>query len=136
MESPLPRPGTDVHLVIRNHSAYHRAKPTWSLRATVIDTLWWEKTAGTFCVLLPNDEIPVRVIHMRDVVTINGQMVEGWHRSPEKAKKWQVESNSFRDLFYIVSFDGQQWECTCRGFAFHKHCTHIRQVQHEQSCAM
>lgn len=133
MITPKPRPGTDVHLVLVELAHWVHTRPTWVLDGTVIDTFWWEKDPGTFCLFVPGTEVPLRVIHMKHVVSINKQLVEGWNLPSPKSLSWRIESNSYRDQFYTVSFDGE-WRCTCRGFAFHRNCTHIRHVQGEQKC--
>jgi hypothetical protein len=128
MPTPKPKPGTDVHLVLVERGAYRHAKPTWVMEGTVVDNFWWERRLDVFCLLVLNEDVPERVVRMRDVVSINGVMVEGWDGPSTKALTWRVESNSFNGLTYTVSFDGD-WRCTCKGFAFHRSCTHIRQKQ-------
>lgn len=132
----IPKPGTQVHLVLREFSAYRYAKPTRVLDATVIDKFWWERDRGVFCVMVPFDEVPTRSIRMDHVVSINGEVVSGWDEpNGPQIQEWAVESSSGPD-FYRVTFDGQNWRCGCRGFSFHRHCRHIDQIQgklHETS---
>lgn len=131
--TPLPKPGTDVHLVLINRTPSPDSKPTYVLNATVIDTFDWEKDRDVFCVLVPSAEVIERVIHMGNVVSINGVMVEGWNVPPQTAKTWKVESNSTRNEFYTVAFDGRYWMCTCRGYGFHRTCSHIKSIQQQES---
>lgn len=131
----VPRPGSQVHLVIKEFTAYRHAKPNWTLDATVIDKFWWERDPGAFSVLVPGDEVPTRLIHMKNVISINGEMVEGWDQPLPKAKTWQVESNSTRGQYYTVQFDGNHWKCDCRGFRFHNHCTHCDQIREKEHAA-
>jgi len=132
--TPKPKPGTDVHLVLLEYGAYRNAKPTWVLDGTVIDTFWWEKQdPQVFCLLVPGDEVPERVIRMADVVSINGELVRGWDEVSSNIRTWEVESNSGPGT-YVVSFDGQDWKCECKGFAYHRHCSHIQKIQRELEC--
>lgn len=126
--TPKPRPGNDVHLVMVEHSAYRHAKPTWVLDGTVIDTFPWERDPEVFCLLVPGDEVPTRSVRMSRVVSINGQLVEGWNEPRASHLEWTVESASGPGQ-YKVTFDGQHWQCGCKGFAYHRHCRHIDEIR-------
>lgn len=129
MNTSMPKPGSEVHLVMREHSAYRYAKPTWILDGTVIDTFQWEKDPGTFSVMVPFDQVPLRSIRMKNVVSINGELVRGWDElQGAQIQRWSVESASGPGK-YDVTFDGHRWHCECKGFAYHMHCHHLRMIQ-------
>jgi hypothetical protein len=120
---------------MREHSAYRYAKGSWVLDGTVIDTFWWERDKGTFCLLVPGDEVPLRSVHMRHVVSIDGVLVTGWNLPKDSFRTWEVESASDRGVTYRVTFDGREWRCGCRGFSFHQHCRHVDQIKSkEEAC--
>jgi hypothetical protein len=129
MLTPKPKPGTDVHLVVLEHSAYRYAKPTWVLDGTVVDKFWWENDPQAVCLVVPGSEVPTRVVRMDHIVSIDGELVRGWDRpASERVQTWRVESNS-RPQIYTVTYDGSEWKCECKGFAYHRHCSHIKQIQ-------
>jgi hypothetical protein len=136
MRTPLPKPGQQVHLVLHDSVArwsYHRTRPTWVLDGVVADRFWWEPDKSCFCLYVVGDEVPTRVIWMEQVISINGEMVQGWDKPlPSTTRTWMVESASTRGEFYTVTFDGQHWGCNCKGFKFNNRCHHIREVQEKE----
>jgi hypothetical protein len=132
MSARKPQKGQTVDVVLRNDSA--GLLGPWKLMfpeflhviGTVTSTPDGKDDPDLFGVLVPGSPVPLRVIDLRRVVSINGVKLVG---TPELVEPQSVEVKGSKGGSYMVTSRLGVWECTCPGFNFHRSCKHITKVR-------
>lgn len=119
----LPKVGEKV--VVTFHAV--KFGPCGPVEGEVVATPQWVNDRNCFALVVPNSEVPLRVININHVLSINGKST-----AAPKAQdiKVYVVSGSKGDQ-YAVTHEKNKWYCTCQGFAFRKTCKHIAQAQEQ-----
>jgi hypothetical protein len=103
---------------------------TFHLEGTVIKKPHWEKDSDLFAIAIPFDDVPLRIVHIKNIVSINGKKVKMTKTSLERT--WKIKSSRTNELYMVKEFDGH-WSCTCVANAsFNKMCKHILEAQRKE----
>lgn len=88
-------------------------------------------TTYEFCVAVEEDNpirstgFDTRVVHMRNVVELNGEKVTNFDTSERK-----IDVAASKGGTYAVTVRGGVGvECTCTGFKFRKSCRHLKEAE-------
>lgn len=126
------RIGQKVTLTLKNFSAA-RHGPFKDLEPDTIELIGTvmraprghEDDADLFGFSVPFTEVPLRVVHIRHVVAVDGvPMVKA--KSPRR--EWQVPASKGNTTYTVAEANGH-WTCTCAAFQFRRACRHIKEKQ-------
>lgn len=88
-------------------------------------------TTYEFCVEVEEDDpirstgFTTRVIHMRNVVELNGKKVDQVDTSEKKVEV----AGSKKGSYTVLVRGGIGTECSCTGFKFRKSCRHLKEAE-------
>lgn len=71
-----------------------------------------------------NPEWPVRVIARKNIESINNKEFKQTESTP---KTFKVKGSKGDE--YVVSVNGDRFNCTCSGFQFRRTCKHVKEIQ-------
>jgi len=79
------------------------------------------------------------LINVRPALKIDAKWLEVAQRQEEARRGalrqsfnvWEIKSDS-RPVTYYVRTDGEEWTCTCPGYAYHRKCKHIERCKKVQ----
>jgi len=127
----LPNAGEKVIVSVDNTRGAMRTGPLAHLIPEVIDIVGVMNSGvrtdeDTFSLIVAGSPVPVRIIHLRNVIAINGKRI--------KAELKNVAPKSFtikgsKGAKYTVLFDGKTWTCDCMAGKFGRGCKHVAEAQ-------
>lgn len=128
--------GQEAVITIRNrtatqHGPFASTVPdTIDIKGTVLARPHWEKDVDVVAVAVPFTEVPLRMIHLRNIVAVNGvKMIQPNPKRPDQ--KFKINSSN-GSTFYEVTETKGTWRCTCvANKSFGKLCKHIKQAKGE-----
>lgn len=128
--------GQKVTVTLRNFTAAssgpfgHLEPKTFDLVGTVMLRPHWEHDSDYFALAVPHTVAPLRMIHIRNVVAINGiPMVQAAQRKVSEV--FAIKSSRGKEV-YEVKRSGSFWTCTCvANTSFRKICRHIKEARGE-----
>lgn len=125
--------GKRVTLTLRNFTATrsgpfaHLEGDTFDLEGVVMRRPHWEPDRDQFGFAVPHTEVPFRMVHIRNVVAIDGARMIQEQKTPMRT--WKIKSSRTPEV-YTVSESNGVWRCTCVANAnFNKFCKHIKEAK-------
>ena len=98
---------------------------TVQLTGKVVSRPHWVKDADCFGFFVANTPVPLRVINIKDVLAIDGQVTTA--KVETNVETFEVAGSKGNS--YTVTNEAGRWSCTCVGFGFRKDCKHLHQVK-------
>lgn len=122
-----PQVGQTISVVVPNDtpalpSLFPNQPETRTLTGTVLPSYNW-LSPDQFCLSSTDDFHPIRVITMRRVLSIDGAKIEQTINAPRI-----VTIKGSKGDLHIVTLHSSRNECSCLGFSYRKHCSHIDQA--------
>jgi hypothetical protein len=126
-----PAVGAFVRLTIDNWRSPSLLKHNYFRIMGKVVPLPAEAEADAFAVWVEGDMVPLRVVLLRDVHSINGERVRSVG-APKPLPKAEVTrtflvTGSKGDKYEVETVNGN-WTCTCKGFGFRHQCRHINEA--------
>lgn len=119
--------GQKAVVTIKNRSAALTGpmytQPTFDLEGVIMASPKWEKGADLFAMYIASSDVPLRVIHLHNVVAVNGHPMT--QVKPRRADDTFYVASTHGPANYTVIRAGDHWSCDCQGFRFRKTCRHI-----------
>lgn len=130
-QTPMPQIGQRLRLALINTAMYvYKATPTIRVTGNVVRMPTRDDVPDAFALWVEGDMVPLRVIRLRDVHSINGERVHySPHIPPAKPKaRTFIIAGSKGGAYHVETLNGV-WRCDCAGFGFRHTCRHISQAQ-------
>lgn len=130
MVATKPTVGQEVTVKLKNFTASRHGPfkdvtlDHYFVKGRVVPLPEWEREPDVFAVEVQNSDVPLRIVHLRNVLEINGAK----HKyKPDPGYEVHYVKSKRTDEVYKVERFGDRWVCACKGFGFRKQCAHIKE---------
>lgn len=136
--TPLPAVGEHIRLAYCNANSMvsrgpwaHLSPRTLRFAGKVV-SMPERDEPDSFALWIEGDQVPMRIIRLRDVHSINGERVR-YAPEPTKPQAKPAEQvyevrGSKGNTYKVVTREGA-WHCPCAGFSFRHACRHVAEVK-------
>ena len=124
----LPKTGEQIVVTVNNTRGAMRTGPLAHLIPSSIDiegVMNSNTDADTFSIIVAGSPVPVRSIHLRNVIAINGKKISA-NLKNSSSKSFKIDGS--KGAKYTVNFDGNKWTCSCPAGVHGRNCKHVAEA--------